>query len=231
MKIAKIFILFFILVHFFAAYTQNKSIDSLQKVLQLQKKDTGKVNKLIDLSDAFFQKGDFENSAKNAKEALSLSEKLNFKKGIANAYFNLGAFNTFQPDYNRSEALENLIKSLKIRTEIKDKKGIAYCYEIISAVYSLQQNYSEALKNAFAALKIHEELGDKQAVANQLQNIGAFFNDQNNNLEALKNYSGALKIREEIKDTFGIAVSNFSIAYIDFSRGNYSEALKRIPLL
>src|SRR5258708_1140510 len=93
MKIAihKIFLFFFfLLLYSFNAYTQNKTIDSLQKVLQTEKEDTNKVNTLNELCRALRNDKDYKNAQLLGEEALSLSEKLNYKKGQAVADARMG---------------------------------------------------------------------------------------------------------------------------------------------
>ena len=66
----------------FAAYTQNNTIDSLQKILQTQKEDTGKVNILIALGIQF-RYTNIDTALYFANTALSLATRLNYEMGIA----------------------------------------------------------------------------------------------------------------------------------------------------
>jgi two-component system NtrC family sensor kinase len=227
----RIFIISFLLLllNCFSTSAQNDSlkIDSLKQVLQTQKDDTNKVNTLNEFAIAFSQNSDDLKSRQTATEALALSEKINFKKGQAAAYSNIGNSYVFSADHNFSEALKNFNAALKIRIQIDDKRGISESYDGISGIYILQGNYSESLKNMYASLKILEEIKDKWAIGNTLQNIGATFLPLGNDSEALKNFTAALKIREEIGDKSGYAISSYCIADIDFDRGNYDEALKK----
>jgi len=72
-------------------YAQDLSIDSLQKVVQKQKEDTSKVNTLNYLSVAFLQKGDdYKTAILYAERTLSLSKKINFKRGEGLAHNIIG---------------------------------------------------------------------------------------------------------------------------------------------
>ncbi|MBK7809795.1 MAG: tetratricopeptide repeat protein [Saprospiraceae bacterium] len=159
-----------------------------------------------------------------ANQSLSLSEQLAYKKGIGNAYNNMGTIFQSKPDYLTS--LEFYKKALKIREEAGDKKSIAYSYHNIGNIYRHLDNYPEALKNYFATLKIFEELGDKKGIANTYNNIGVVYHDQDNYPEALKNYFASLKIREEIGDKNGIAYCYNNLAIIYRNQRKYPEALK-----
>src|SRR6476660_9478075 len=103
----KTFLLFVIILYSFASYPQTNlsdslKIDSLKKVLQIQKEDTNKVNTLNELSEStngFFYVKDYHVSLQFANSALILSNKLNYIKGkgrslqnIANVYSNNNKF-------------------------------------------------------------------------------------------------------------------------------------------
>ena len=64
-------------------FAQDKKIDSLMNVLKTAIGDTNKVNTLNNLSEQFWRTAKYAEAKKYADDALSLSEKLNFKRGIA----------------------------------------------------------------------------------------------------------------------------------------------------
>ena len=65
-----------------AIYCQNEEMDSLKAVLSNQREDTGKVNTLNQLCKALRENHDYTNAMAYANAALSLSVKINFKKGL-----------------------------------------------------------------------------------------------------------------------------------------------------
>jgi signal transduction histidine kinase len=218
-------ILFFLFIlSSFRAYTQNKTIDSLKKVLQTQKEDTNKVNILNALSKSLWEYGDYKNDMQYAVQAFTLSKKINFKKGRATAFNNIG--NAYANQLKYKEAFKNCYDGLKLMEEIGDKRGMAQSYSNIGRTYAFQFNYPEALKNFYTALKIQEEIKYKSGIANSLQIIGGLYFSQGNNPEALKNIFAALRVRKEIGDKFGVAQSYNGIGEIYFSEHNYPEALK-----
>ena len=66
---------------------------------------------------------------------------------------------------NYAQALEHYQRSLKIREEIGDKRGIANTLDNIGNVHHSQGNYAQALEHYQRSLKIKEEIGDKQGIA------------------------------------------------------------------
>ena len=205
-------------------FAQNKYIDSLLAVLRVAKEDTSKVNLLNTLSSELVLEINYSLARKYADDALLLSEKLNFKKGIAGAYNNFGVI--YSNQFNYGEAFRNYLTSLKIREEIGDKKGMAATYVGIGNIYDDQGNYPEALKNYLTSLKLREDIGYKNGIAASHVNIGNIYTYQRNYPEALKNYLAALKIFEERGANNGIAMSHNNIGDIYRLQGNYAEALK-----
>jgi tetratricopeptide (TPR) repeat protein len=205
-------------------FAQSKKIDSLLSVLKTAKDDTSKVNTLNALSLQLTRKANYSESKKYADDALLLAQKLNFKKGIANAHLTMGNYYFYQESY--PEALKFFLAALKMSEEIGSKQEIANSYNNVGLIYLNQDNDPEALKNLLAALKIREEIGNKQQIANSYNNIGIIYFDQTNYPEALKNYLAALKIREDIGDKQNIALSFRNIGNVYEKQGNYAEAQK-----
>ena len=224
----------FFLCSLFCFAQQNK-IDSLQKLLLTQKEDTNKVITLNLVSREFELTGDFDKGINYSLDALKLAQKINFKKGIAQAYNELGNSNKEMGNY--PNAMKNHFESLKIREEIGDKRGIAASYNNIGEVYRVQGDYPFALKNYFAALKINEEMGNKNWIAKNYNNIGIIYDNQGNYPDALKKYLACLKISEELGNKYVIAGSYSNIAGIYNTLGDresnhenkkkfYSDAMK-----
>lgn len=214
------------LLYSFTAYPQNNTIDSLKKALQTLKEDSNKVNTLNSLSREIKNTGDYDKAKQYGTDALSLSQKIKFKKGEATSYNNIGII--YEEQGNYPEALKNHYTALKITEEITDKKGIAASYNGIGNIYNDQGNYSEALKNYFASLNIRKEIEDKKGIAASYNNIGLIYEDQGNYPEALKNHFAALKLKEEIGDKQAIAASYNNIGLIYKHQGNSPEALKNL---
>jgi two-component system, NarL family, sensor histidine kinase UhpB len=159
-----------------------------------------------------------------ANQCLALSEQIGYKKGMVNAYLNLGILNEMRGD--NLPALEYNKKALEIAVAIGDKRGIAFSYNSIGIVYYNQGNYPEALKNYLAGLKIKEEIGDKPGIATAYGNLGNIYSSQENYSEALKSYLACLKMNEELGNQYGIAISYHNIGATYDDLGNYPEALK-----
>ncbi len=225
MSSLKIIIFVLALTSTFAALTaQNAQLDSLINQLeQHSNEDIVRVNLLNDIAE-LKRSNEPEKSLSYAKEALELSNKLNFKKGKARSLQIIGTYNYNKYDY--PIALDYYQKSLNISEEIEDKWGIARSYNRIGIIYKNQGNYPLALENYFNSLKIKEELEDRKGIARSYNNIGIVYYHQGNYPLALEYYFKSLKIKEELGDRSGIAFSNNIIGIIYKNQGNYPLALE-----
>lgn len=205
-------------------FSQQSKIDSLLQVLKTSKEDTNKVNTLNALGRETRNTGDYEVSREYSREALLLSEKINFEKGKIAIYINRGMTYFYQNNF--PVALENLSIALSISTKLKDKLGIANCNNNMALVYTYQGNYSKALANHKAALKSYEELGDSAGMIRSFHNTGIVYFEQGNYPEALQSYLSALKMAEKAGDKFGIAGDHLNIGGVYIKQKKYSEGLQ-----
>ncbi|MBI4929372.1 MAG: tetratricopeptide repeat protein [Bacteroidetes bacterium] len=206
------------------AFSQQFKIDSLLFIIKNSKEDTNKIDVLNKLASEFKKVSMYKEAITNANNALTISERLNFKRGISDSYIKLGSINLSQGNY--PESLKYYLSSLKINEEVGNKKKIAPIYNSLGIVYQVQHNYSEALKNYFNSLKINMEINNKNGVADVYANIGTIYVVQNKIDEALENFHSSLKAYQEIEDKQGVAYSYSNIAEVLENQGNVSEALK-----
>ena len=185
------------------SFAQQSKIDSLLLLLIKDKEacpepclgDTNKVNHLNALAIQLYSSNP-DTSALLSTQALQLSEKQNWKKGIASSCMWLGWCKSLQGDYPK--ALDYDFKALRIAEEIKDKKISSSALGAIGSVYWNQGDYPKALDYYLKALKMKEELGDKNGIAIALGSIGSLYIDTKKYSEAEKYLLDALKLDKEI---------------------------------
>ncbi|MES2397083.1 MAG: tetratricopeptide repeat protein [Bacteroidota bacterium] len=222
----------FVLIHFSAlfgdgkgaiSFAQNRNIDSLQLLLKKDNADTNKVIHSNFLCREYAKIGLYDSAMYVSENALQLAQQLNFKKGIAKCYNNIGIVYSIKGNY--PQAIDNFLKALKINEALKNKNGIAVLLGNIGNIYKTQDDYPKALYYYFKALKMTEELGDKASMANNLANLGVVSKSQGDYPKALNYYFKSLKINEELGNKNGIAdiLVNLGIVY-DY-KGEREEAL------
>ena len=227
---------FFLIVLLFVRVTQDCNaqqlrskltgqgrVDSLLKELPSAREDT---NKVILLNDITYAYTNIEPAVgiKYGQSAVDLAQKMEWKKGVAVAYGNLGVNYMALSDYPK--ALEFGLKSLKINEDLGDKKATAGNLGNIGNVYTNQGDYPAALEYYSKALKIFEDQNNKNGIAITLGNIGNTYADLNNYPKSLEYSLRALAICEELGNEHGTASNLGNISSVYVSEGNYAKGLE-----
>ncbi|HET7115355.1 MAG TPA: adenylate/guanylate cyclase domain-containing protein [Hanamia sp.] len=218
-------LLFCLFVFFLSApcFAQNSQIDSIKKVLSGAKEDSSKVNSLLSLSREFFSISPQE-AINYAIEAKELAEKIDYKKGIAYSYKNIGIVYYMQANY--VESLGNYDKSLAMFDSLNDKVGVANILSNEASVYYNQADDEKALELNLKSLSIAEQIGDTLRILTALQNIGAvYFNKPSTINQSLKYYLRALPMSESLNNKDAIGTITVNVGEIYLKKGNDDSAL------
>ncbi|MEO5953278.1 MAG: tetratricopeptide repeat protein, partial [Chloroflexia bacterium] len=123
-------------------------------------------------------------------------------------------------------------KSLVLRRELGDKRGIADMLNNLGIVLLPQGKYNEARTQHTESLEIYRELGDGWSISLSLANLGLVALDAGEYAEAEALLSGSLTIRRDVGDEQGAAQSlnNLGIVRrctgdIDGARALHEESL------
>ena len=218
-KIGKhIFFIFFCLV-FINSYANNE-VDSLENVIA-NTTDTTKINALLQLGE-LYQTSDFDNSLKYAKDALTLSKKINYPLGIAIAHNNIGYSLTDLGKFN--EAIESYDKSIALFIKLKESNREAIAYNDVAYIYQSQGINVKAIEYYIKSLKLLEKTDDRGSEAACLGNIGLLYHDQNSYDKALDYYTRSLNIKEKLGNPKSIGVALNNIGSLYYSQKKYLEA-------
>lgn len=218
-------VLFFILCLPLVGFSQNAIIDSLLQRNQIINDDTEKINNWNKISD-LYKTQDPNQTQHYAQKALLLAEKLNFDKGKAIAYMNLGNASVVLGDY--VSALEfftnakNIYEDLNLISEDFDN-GLARAYGSIGVVFSEQGSYTKSLEYHLKALKIYEATNRDDMLAKVYNNTGIVYKARGENFKALNYFQKAKEIQEKLNDgTIGITTTNIGNIYLDLN--DYEQA-------
>ncbi|TXB66888.1 tetratricopeptide repeat protein [Vicingus serpentipes] len=195
-------------------------VDSLKNIINTSS-GKEKVDALLIMSEQFFA-SDFNLSLSYSREAFLISDKINYKKGIAVAHNNIGYSLTDLGDYKN--ALEHYLISIDLFKELGEENKEAIAYNDIGYIFQSQGLIEKAIENYIKSLKLLEKLNDKGSVGACLNNIGLLYHEQNNFEKALEYYEKGLKVKEEIGDEKSIAVSLNNLGSLYFSQQKYYEA-------
>lgn len=206
-----------------AAVAQQHVRDSLFDLLGKEKTDTGRVNLLNDIA-YYFNKENPTRKLSYAREALSIAQKIKYKKGIANSYALLG--DQYDDNSNYPEALKYYFLELELREEMNDTLGLQEVCNRIGIVYSYQKKNYEALKFFQRVAEIAEARGSKRRIALAYNNLGVVHKNLGKYKEASEYYEKALAVFKELDYKNGISASYSNIGIAKTQMGDYAGALE-----
>lgn len=221
-KIFTIALFFFFFVSL-VLKAHDKEVDSLKNILNKMPDDTNKVNTLRLLFIATIDKHSANEALPIAMTQLQLAKKLNYPKGIAQAYKLSGV--AYWSMANMEKAIENYLNALKFYEKLDNNTGTSGCYYNIGMVYMEQNELNDAL------YYFRKGLATGSRSKNNYEgrwrgelNIGIVYEKQKKDTLALKSYLASLKISENLKKSFFTPTSQYHIASIYFKWHNYNVA-------
>lgn len=218
-----------ILILLFGAFTndiasQVVSIDSLNSLLEQNKnKDTVRVNLLNELAYQLTNINPDE-SLKYAIEANRLSDSLNFKKGKAEAFFQMTNYYSIKSDFKM--VLEYAHKSLELFTTLDNKKGMAQNMRVLGKIYYYRGELTRAMDYLQEALAINISLQDSLGICYICASLGTDYSNFGEYEKALDYEKKALEMATEIsnEEAVSYALNNLGVVYE--TQGNFPKALE-----
>jgi len=208
-------------IFFLTGLKANTITDSLEYRLSLAN-DTTKIKILCDLCWEYrFLSAD--SAILFGNRALQLAEKINYPKGQAQSYNDLGIVFIGCGDF--PQALDYFAKSMEIRKQLGDTAGIASLYNKIGIVYQKQGNLKLALENQINALRIYEQLQQDLWIGYCLNNIAIVHQNLENLDKSLEYHFRALEYRKKMKDIYGEGGSYGNIGNVYFKLGDTNTAI------
>jgi tetratricopeptide (TPR) repeat protein len=215
------------------ALAQNKIIDSLKIRLTQQLVDTDRVwtTSLIfkqysktghlDSADVYLEKNKRFIDSKLSGGGGKLN--LFYKNQLAAYWNNKANLCFYRSDYSSAKSF--LVKSIELRKETGDEKGLSAAYNNIGAMEEKLGNYASALEYQKKALSIREKLKDWKGLASTNNNLGNILSATGKFPEAQKFYLKSLEMYEKTGDSSGIAYAMSNIGVMLKELNNYKEAI------
>lgn len=194
-------------------------IDSLLAQLPKTKEDTDKILLLLKVS-GLYDNINLDKATGYGQQALDMSEKINWLRGIANATMQLGLNYDTKGDYKK--ALEYDSISLEKFKEYGRREAPSGIFNDMGRIYARQSNYPKALDYFIKAFRM--DSGSKTQMAVELMNIGCIYLFQANYPLALNYFLKALKINEDIGDKSTISTTLMNIGVLYYYQSNYSQS-------
>ena len=202
---------------------QTSNLDSLKTLLETAVEDTNKVNTLIAICQQEYRQTPVD-AVFYGHEALDLSEKLNYQKGmaLANKFIGLGYY--FQGDY--WETINHWQQSLSSYETINDKVGISNILNNIGAVYWAEGDDIRALEYYLRSLKAAEQTTDTLRIVTVSLNIGTIYlKKESSHSQAQEYYLAALPLIESLGDHDAEGTATVNLGEIYYGKGTLDTAL------
>ena len=194
---------------------QNRKVDSLRALVDVNKKDSTVVDRLLEIS-LLLNTTEPKAAQEYAQQAIDLASEINYKRGMAYGYKNLGLPLYFKGELN-NELVSHWETSLDIFTEMGDKQGISNLQSNLGSIYQTKGDDPTALEYFLKSARIAEEIGDSLRIATAKLNIGSVYsNEKVTYEEAFEAYKESKVIFDNIgyHEGVGYAAINMGELYI-----------------
>jgi two-component system sensor histidine kinase/response regulator len=179
--------------------------------------DTAVVNRLNKLAGASFRSNP-DSTFYYAAKSITLSQKINYQTGLADALVLQGHVNYFKGRSNA--AIQRFDQAILIYKQLKDQKGLSLCYVLYGRMYTQLADYQKAMKYLELANAINKRIGDEYALTDCYKNIGIVYFSQGLLSKALDFYYEALFIAvknhysilsAELYNDIGVILQNMEV--------------------
>lgn len=213
---------FFILILFSTVAFSQTAIDSL--VLRIkQVKDTARVDAYNDIAYEY-RNSDIGKTRLYADTAIVLAKKLEYVRGLGNAYINKGNYYKLIGESDKARAC--YVWAYVQHQKIGNKQGISSTLNCIAGLHFLQGNLTKALTYFIQSLTISQEINDRRGEAITLNNIGVINLEQKNYGKALEYYEKAYQTFKETNDKNNMADALNNMGNVYHTQGLSEEALR-----
>lgn len=196
-------------------------LKNLHDSLRLAKDDTSRINALRKIG-IFYNRVQPDSAIYFTRNALDLSEKINWTKGIAQNCLNLGSNFIYISKYDSAIYYET--RALEAAKMVGDKNRIALIYINRGAAYTETQQFEKAMPDLTESMRISEETGNKDRQARASQGICELYLYQHNNNAALPWGEKALQLEQELGNAELQGTSEMSLSGIYMEKNDFKKA-------
>ncbi|MGZ3968060.1 MAG: tetratricopeptide repeat protein, partial [Mucilaginibacter sp.] len=222
----KLFVFFTILLVFqLSGYSQvlkQRKIDSMLILLSKSKPDTNRIKILLWLSSSlyFF---DTDKGLMYSDQAIRLSTKLNWKKGLVNAYYCSGLNYLNKNDF--INGLAAFGKSLTAAREAGPKENMVNILLNIGVCYYYEGNQAQYMAYIKAAVSLAKQSPNRQLLLNANGFLAGAYAENKQFKLALSTYRSALSEYVKLKDTARMALFSVNVAETYFDLKDFGNAM------
>ena len=144
-----------------------------------------------------------------ALQALSLSRKLSYSKGMADAYVKIGLVEDTYSNYDTSAVYFD--SAVHVFEKINDKAGVAVALNNTGNSFRNRGLFDKSFEFYMKALKIRESIGDHRGISDSYNDLGNIFSNQGKYQQSLPYFHKAIEAAEKIKYESGIAIPSVNL--------------------
>jgi len=198
---------------------EDQEIDTLLAQLSNSKEDTLKVNILIKLADKTSW-SNIKSSQEYARQALDISQRINYRKGLAYSKFQLAIiFDDYEIDLS-----ENLVlQALDHAQEINDSILIARVYNILGNLKLRLNHTDDALRYYNKSLDIYLMNKQDSSAAAIYGNLGVLHSNLSNDSLSIVYYLKAIEINKKTKNYLWLSIIYMNMGYDFIESGKLKE--------
>jgi len=161
-------------------------------------------------------------------QSIQSAEKKGLRHGLGTGYIIRGLI--YKDIGETKKAYDSFIEGLRIREQLKDRRGIAAVYNNLSVVERMRSNHGNAIEYSNKAINICKEIQNFKLLARVYINRGKIYRSLEDLDEATKWYQRALETApSEDFNTISIANENLAESYL--LRGDFDKALNYFQTL
>jgi two-component system NarL family sensor kinase len=222
-----IFILFFLCIEsrgYSQAYADNylnkNKSDSLLRLIAKTPNDTLKIIWLIEVSSLQYYQ---ENPTTDfALKALSLSEKLHYKEGVARAYHAIGCVYEFKKD--PGTAIKYYQQAIDLSESIDYYSYSAGFYAVLLNIFFYLGDYPKAMETISREMNIAEKFNDKRRIMHCHNILGYIYFKQENFKESEKYYDLYINGARELNDDLLLAHAMGEVSDVYIQEKKYLQS-------
>ena len=200
----------------------SASLDSLITLFNSHKlQDTSEVNLLNQIARLFEEKAS-DSALYYGEKAITLSQKINYQKGIGDALNNIGSFYNNKGEYQLS--LKNYIDSYKVFEKISSKRAMSNLMNSIGNTYLGIKNDKKALESYTKSYEIAESDSNKYMMGISSVGLGNIYLTKKDPTNALVFFKRAQKVFADENAKYPLSVSYTLIGNALVELNNFNEA-------
>ena len=158
-----------------------------------------------------------------AEEALSMSQDINYERGVAMAMARIGQAKLQLAEYN--EALSFLLDALGIAERVKYEECVGLVYKLMANIYLHQDDINKAEEHYNKSLDVAEKIEDTESIIGARNGLGNVFYARKDYKQALDIFFDVHKLAIKVNSKATIADIESNIGKVYLAQGMSNLAM------